>query len=58
MLLLLAMTSKRPKGQALAEYLLTLTVLVLVAYAGVQAWRQALNDAEIRQATTMSLPSP
>lgn len=52
------MTSKRPKGQALAEYLLTLTVLVLVAYAGVQAWRQALNDAEIRQATTMSLPSP
>lgn len=52
------MTVSRPNGQALAEYLLTLGVLILVAYAGVRAWRDALQKAEQRQAVVLSLPSP
>jgi hypothetical protein len=46
------------KGQALPEYVLTAAVLILVAIAGLKAWRHGLAQAEARQARTYSLPSP
>jgi hypothetical protein len=52
------MSPKSPQGQALPEYLLAVSLLVLLAYAGLQAWRLALDEAEQEQAWIYSLPSP
>lgn len=52
------MTSRSSKGQALPEYVLTVAVLILVAHAGIKAWRHALARAEAEQAWTYFLPSP
>ncbi len=52
------MTSRKAKGQALPEYLMTVAVLILVAHAGVKAWRHALARAEAEQAWHYFLPSP
>ena len=52
------MPAKPPKGQALPEYVLTVTVLAFVALAAFRAWNGALANADEGLAWYCFLPSP
>lgn len=52
------MASSSSSGQALAEYLLVLAVLLLALTLGLRAVRQGLGRAEEEQAYYYILPSP
>ena len=58
MLIIRTMSHRRAKGQALAEYLLTVAILSLVFWAGLSAWSQALGQAEAQEAWYCFLPTP
>lgn len=52
------MPAKRPKGQALPEYVLTAAVMVLVAIGALKAFQHSFAQAEEQQAWFNFIPSP